>query len=99
MKALFQDMTVEEAVKLIKPPKRNDIIKQFVDTLNDEIKAENERNRGYKGFKSRKLWSPSFIAFKLSHLKRDDLFYFLSLCKSSKCFGKCFWGSLKLDNK
>jgi hypothetical protein len=95
MKALFEGITIEQAVKLVKPPKRKDVIKEFVEKLNDEIVSENQKNKYVKGYVPRKEWKPAYIAFRLSHLKVDDLFYFLSVCKQAKSFGKCFWWNLK----
>lgn len=44
--------------------------------------------------------TPSYVAFRLSHLKKDDLYFFLAQCEKAKCgFSKCFFGALKTDRK
>lgn len=93
--SLFSGLKNEEAIKLVKPPLRRDIVKQFVELLNKEIEKENLARKYILNYKPRKLWNSSFIAFKLSHLKVHDLYYFLSVCKQSQSFGRCFWGCLK----
>lgn len=63
------------------------IISQFVERLNQE--------RG-----ELKPLAPSYVAFRLSHLKKDDLYFFLAQCEKANCgFSKCFFGSLKTDRK
>lgn len=105
MESLFQNITLQEMVKLVKPPKRSDIIKEFVERLNKEILEQNQseldkaRRFNYKPI-IRKEWKPAYIAFRLSHIKhKDDLYFLLSMCKDSKSFGKYFWWSLKTNDK
>lgn len=77
--------------------KRQSIIKQFVDEINQE------RPCSYKNAQGKKITlkpvTGKYIAIKLSHLTEFDLTYFLSECKDYKnrngSFSKRFFGSLK----
>lgn len=97
---------------LKKPPRsseRSEIIKQFYEALLLENRIENYRkwkrtNLTAEEFKKtdkyRKPTTARAIAIKLSHIKsKQDLYYFLSICKDYKTrkgsFGKIFWGALK----
>ena len=77
----------------------------FVVALNKDIDTENEKEKQSAYYqrrepKLRKHLKPSFVAFKMSHLKVDDLWYFLGYCKEAKHFSKTWWWSLKgLDTK
>ena len=42
---------------------------------------------------------PRVIAIKTAHLSLPDLYYFFSVCKQSKSFGRTFFGSLKIDKQ
>ncbi len=65
---------------------RQAIIAEFVERINKERIGTRWKPVTGKG-----------IAMKLSHLKKDDLLYFLSECKSARCgFGSAFFGSLKI---
>lgn len=70
---------------------RQDIIRQFVDEINTE-----REGTAYK-----KIW-PKVVAIKLGHLKKDELYWFLSTCKEYKAkhgsFSKAFFGALKTKN-
>jgi len=67
--------------------KRQYALSLFVERLNQE--------RG-----NLKPLSPTFIAFKLSHLDVEDLHYFYKQCEQANCgFSKAWWGSLKTDRK
>ena len=93
--ALFENVTIQD----IKPPKRNDIVKRFVEALQEDVRVENEKERllAYHQHRKpiiRKPPAPSFVAFRMSHLKVDDLFYFYGYCREAKHFSKCWWFSL-----
>jgi hypothetical protein len=65
---------------------RQEIIKMFVDRLN------NERGEGYKPL------GASFIASKMyqAGLKDEvDLWWFWGFCRDASHFSKCWWFSLK----
>jgi hypothetical protein len=97
---LFENITIKD----LKPPKRNDIVKRFVEALEKDVDIENENERKMAYIQHRKPFirkspSPSFVAFKMSHLKVDDLWYFLGYCKEAKHFSKCWWFSLDTKKK
>jgi hypothetical protein len=70
------------------------ILSQFIERLN--VNAGQKYKVGGV-WKIQKEVKPSYIAFKVSHLSLQDLYYLLSTCKDSKSgFEKCFWGCLKL---
>lgn len=83
---LIQGITLKD----LKPPKRKDIVKMFVDKLNAQIEEENKYAKV-----QRKLLQPSFVAFKMSHLKVNELWFFLDECKESKNFSSHWWWALK----
>lgn len=98
--ALFENVTIKD----LKPPKRNDIVKRFVEALQKDVEIENEKERliAYHQHRKpviRKPPAPSFVAFRMSHLKVDDLWYFLGYCREAKHFSKCWWHSLKAVEK
>jgi len=68
---------------------RSSVIEEFVEAINLE------RGKKYGKIKAK------VIAIKLSHLKLQELYWFLSVCKDYKnrngSFSKCFWGSLKVN--
>jgi hypothetical protein len=68
--------------------KRQFLLSQFLENLNEERKGK---------FKD---LTPSFVAFKLSHLKNADLEFFLNKClaykKHNGSFSKYFWWALRL---
>jgi hypothetical protein len=80
----------EISIADVRPKIRNErqyVISLFVERLNNE--------RG-----NLKPLSPTFIAFKMSHLKIPDLYFFLKQCEQANCgFSPCWWGSLKTDRK
>jgi len=78
---LLPDLDITEVRPKIKN-ERQYIISLFVDKLNNE--------RG-----TLKPLTPSFIAFKMSHLKKDDLYFFLKQCEKGDSFSKVWWGALK----
>ncbi len=41
-------------------------------------------------------YKPAYIAIRLSHLKKDDLYWFYKKCYSSDNFARCFFGCLKI---
>ncbi len=70
------------------------VISLFVEQLN--FKAGTRYKVG-EVWKTQQPVKPSFVAFKLSHLKLQDLYSFLSQCKQATCgFEKCFFGALKV---
>lgn len=68
--------------------RRSFVISQFLEELN------RDNSKPYK---------PSYIAFKLSHLKIPDMEYLWSTCNDYKrrggIFAKCMFGSLKGNKK
>lgn len=102
---LFANVTIKD----LKPPKRSDIVARFVESLQNDVRIENEREikTAYHQHRKpviRKAPAPSFVAFRMSHLKVDDLWYFLGYCREAKHFSKCWWFSLdtkrdRTDNK
>ncbi len=73
----------------VRPKIRNErqyVISLFVERLN------NERL-------NLKPLTSSFIAFKMSHLKLADLYFFLKECERGDSFSKVWWGALKTDRK
>ena len=95
MESLFSKVTLESLVN----PKdkitneRQSVIKQFLAALNAHSGEKYLKNG--KWCVVRKV-SPSYVAFRLSHLDLQDLYVFLSMCKDSRGgFSKCFYGALK----
>lgn len=43
-----------------------------------------------------RLYKPSRIAFMVSHLNLEDLYWFYKKCYSSENFNRCFFGLLKV---
>ncbi len=83
---LLQELSPADVRPKIKN-ERQYVISLFVERLNNE--------RG-----ELKPLTPNFIAFKMSHLKKDDLYFFLKQCENAKCgFSACWWGALKTDRK
>jgi len=80
----------EISIADVRPKIRNErqyVISLFVERLNNE--------RG-----NLKPLSPTFIAFKMSHLKIPDLYFFLKTCEQGDSFSKVWWGALKtVDRK
>lgn len=73
---------------------RATIIEDFVKELNKDVGEKYKK--GEKWIKIKEV-KPSYIAFRLSHLKVADLYYFLSDCRQAKCsFRRAFYGGLKL---
>lgn len=64
---------------------RADLIQQFL------LKV----NQGREGTKYKPMTARG-IAVKLGHIPTKDLYFFIKKCEQSKCFSKCFWGSLKI---
>lgn len=89
---LFNTNTIPEKKSKISN-ERQWVIKQFVDELNKNVGEKYKVGEVWKVVKEVK---PSFVAFKLSHLRIVDLYNFLSTCRQSKSgFSKCFYGALK----
>jgi len=89
--------TKEESKKADICNERQWIIKQFVDELNKNVGEKYKIGEKWHAVKPVK---PSFVAFKLSHLKAFDLYNFLSTCKQSRSgFSKCFYGALKTKDR
>lgn len=84
--ALF-NLTVSPEIK--RTSERAETIKEFVDAINAE-----RVNTKFKKI------SPRLVAIKLAHLKQEDLYYFLSVCKDYRVrngsFSKAFFGMLKV---
>jgi len=88
MKSLFDLLPTQEIQKKKSGAnsERASLVQEFVETINVERK-----NTKWKPVTGRA------IAIKTSHLSKHDLYYLLSICKSSKSgFSKCFFGSLKI---
>lgn len=47
--------------------------------------------------KGERQYKAAYIAFRLSHIKTPDLYYFLKLCEGADIFSKCFFGLLKVN--
>lgn len=97
---LFENITIKD----LKPPQRKDIVKRFVEHLHHDVEVENEKERALAYSQHRKPFirkppAPAFVAFKMSHLKVDDLWFFLGYCKEAKHFSKTWWFSLKEQPK
>ena len=89
---LFQEIKFE-APKSKAKGVRGLLIQDFVIELN---KSAGQKYKVGTEWKVTKEVKPSYVAFRLSHLKVPDLFYFLSCCKSAKCgFSRAFYGGLK----
>jgi len=83
---LLPDIPTEQLRPTIKS-ERAYIISLFLEKINEE--------RG-----TYKPMTAGALAFKLSHLKKDDLYFFYGQCEKANCgFSKCFWGALKTDRK
>lgn len=87
---------------------RAELVREFVDTLNLERRVQNYRRwkKDFKHltpdqFKKEKIFLkpllPNFVAFKMSHLKLPELYFFLKRCQSGE-FSKIWWGALKIKN-
>lgn len=89
MKSLFEIINNEKELTKQCNSERSDVIRQFVEEINKER----------IGTKYKPL-SPKAVAIKLSYLKLQDLYTFLSLCKDYKnrqqSFSKYFFGALKI---
>lgn len=73
---------------------RATIIEDFVTELN---KDAGKKYKSGEKFVTIKKIEPRYVAFRVSHLKVPDLFYFLSECRSAKCgFRRAFYGNLKV---
>lgn len=96
--SLFQKY--QEPIVTKKISKRSLIIEEFVNEINKERPCTYIKNG--KKVRLGKI-SGRTVAIKLSHLKEDDLFYFLSVCKDYKnrngSFSKRFFGSIKAGEK
>lgn len=93
---LFKDITIRD----LKPPTRSDIVARFIEHLNKDVENENakERTTAYHQHRKpviRKAPAPSFVAFRMSHLKVPDLWYFLGYCREARNFSKTWWWALK----
>jgi hypothetical protein len=80
---------VKEAPK----EKRNErqiYLMDFIQILEKEYKA-------FKGNKYNRKAFEKMIALKLGHVKTEDLYPFYEKCRKANHFGKCFWGSLKVQ--
>lgn len=97
--SLFQKY--QEPIVTKKISKRSLIIEMFVNEINKE-RPYTYTNVNGKKTKVGKI-SGKAVALKVAHLKEEDLFYFLSVCKDYKnrngSFSKCFFGSLKSVEK
>lgn len=62
----------------------------FINRLEPEYKA-------FKGNKYNRKAFEKMIALKLGHVPTEDLYAFFKKCNSAQSFGKCFWGSLKVQ--
>lgn len=97
MESLFADLKIQD---FINPPvkskitnERQSVIKMFVDALNLTAGTRYKKNNTWVTVKEVK---PSYVAYKLSHLKIQDLYGFYSVCRDSKSgFSKTFYGALK----
>lgn len=80
----ISDFTLKEVPKTNIRSKRAYILSQFLEELN---------------LNNPKPYKPSYIAFRLSHLKIHDMEATFSMCMDYKrrggVFAKCFFGSLK----
>lgn len=73
--------------------KRNErqiYIMDFVNRLEPEYKVFKKGRYNRKAFEK-------MIAIKLGHVPTSDLYAFYKKCNQSSNFGKCFWGSLKVQ--
>ena len=89
MRSLFDILKEKPQIKQGANSERASVIEEFVHEINKE-----RIGTKYKPVSGKQ------IAIKLSHLKLQDLYTFLSLAKDYKnrqgVFGKFFWGALKL---
>lgn len=96
--SLFQKY--QEPIVTKKVSKRSLILEEFVNEINKERPCTYIKNG--KKVRLEKITGKA-VAIKLAHLKEDDLFYFLSVCKDYKnrngSFSKRFFGSIKAINK
>ena len=88
MQSLFDIIKEKQQIKQGATSERASVIQQFTEEINQE-------REGTKY----KLLTGKVIAIKLSHLKLQDLYTFLSLCRDyknrQKSFSKYFFGALK----
>ena len=86
MKTAFEDYKIEDLLIKKKRSERAELVKFFMENLLDK-----------KG----KHFPVKRIAFKLSHLSLNDLYFFKSVCqdilnrKGSESMNKYFWYSLR----
>jgi len=94
----FQLFDFKEPVKKKINSERAYVISMFVEELN---KTAGTKYKIGDVWKVQQEIKPSFVAFKLSHIKLVDLYSFLSQCRQSKSgFNRCFYGCLKtVDNR
>ena len=89
MQSLFDIIKEKQQIKQGATSERASVIQQFTEEINQE-------REGTKY----KLLTGKVIAIKLSHLKLQDLYTFLSLCRDyknrQKSFSKYFFGALKV---
>ena len=71
-----------------KATERGELLTYFVDRLNQDRDGVN-----YKKLQI------SRIAFVLSHLNVQDLYYLKSICTQFRNFGSTFWFSIKAKNE
>lgn len=100
MESLFSNLEsassyLEEKVEKNKiTNERQSVVKDFVEALN--LTAGTKYQKNGKWVTVKKVL-PSYVAYRLSHLDLQDLYFLLSSCKDAKCgFSKCFYGSLKV---
>lgn len=86
----IKDILNKKEFKKQKLSERAGVVKEFVDEINKE-----------RIFSKKKPVTGVQIAIKTSHLSLNELYYFLSICRDYKnrkgSFGKCFFGSLKVE--
>lgn len=78
---LFPEISVAD----VRPKIRNSrqyIVSLFVERLNEK------RDSFYRALK------PSFVAFKMSHMRVDELYTFYDACLKKDNFSKYWWWSL-----
>lgn len=85
IREIFSTLQFPAPLKKSRRTERGD----FIDTFTAKLNAERD------GVKYKKL-KKSFVAFKMSHIKTSELYFFLKQCEEySGGFSKAFWGSLK----
>jgi len=76
---------------------RSSLLKQFQDEINKERPYTYKNSKGKK-VKVNKITGKE-LALRVAHVKTEDLYYFLSVCRDEKnrkgSFSKCFFGRLK----